>query len=95
MRIDIQAKDFNVSEKLDQLIRKKLEKLEKFYDQIIDVIVHLNEEASVSKEVVVKVTVKDNTLVSKEKGETFEQAVDEAIEGCRRQIKKYKEKGSN
>jgi len=95
MRIDIQAKDFTVGEKLKEFIEKRIEKLERFYDQIIDAMVYLNDESSVSKEVVVKIKVKDNTLVSKEKGESFEQAADAAIEGSRRQLKKYKEKGQD
>lgn len=92
MRIDIQAKDFTVSEKLDQFIRRRLEKLERFYDHIMDVIVHLTEEHVATKEVVIRINVKNETLISKEKGESFEQAVDSAVEASRRQLKKYKEK---
>ncbi len=92
MRIDIQAKDFTVSEKLDEFIKKRVEKLERFYDHIMDVIVHLTDEHVTSKEVVIRINVKNETLVSKEKGDSFEQAVDNAVEASRRQLKKYKEK---
>jgi putative sigma-54 modulation protein len=92
MRIDIQSKNFELSDRLSSFVEKKVNKLETFYDQIIDALVYLNEETSTSKEVVIQLNVKDNTLLCREKGESFEQAADNAVESMKRQIKKYKEK---
>lgn len=90
MRTDIQAKNFDLDDNLKNFISNRIDKLERFYDQIIDVIVYLNDESTVSKEVVIKLNVKDNTLLAREKAESFEMASDTAIEVIKRQLKKYK-----
>lgn len=96
MRVDINAVNFELSPMLDELIQKKVSKLERFYDHIIDCLVFLTGEGPAdkftSRNVEIKVNVKDSTLFCKENAESFEQALDEAVECMKRQLKKYKEK---
>lgn len=95
MKIDIQTPDnVELTDHLNDVIHKKVEKLEQFYQNILDCIVYLhdNGESLNGKEVEIKLMVKDNTLFCKEKEGTFEKALDLAVEAMRKQIQKYKEK---
>jgi len=95
MKIDIQTPDkVELTDHLNDVIQRKVQKLEQFYQNILDCIVYLhdNGESVNSKEVEIKLMVKDNTLFCKEKENNFEKAVDLAVEAMRKQIQKYKEK---
>lgn len=94
MKIQIQALHFNADKSLKEFISKKLEKLETFYDKIIDsdVILSLEQLNTQVKDkvVVIKANVPGNTLVAREKSKRFEEAVDMAVDSLRRQIEKFK-----
>ena len=95
MKIDIQTPDnVNLTEHLDEVINRKVQKLEQIYQNIMDCIVYLHDNGHgyKDKEVEIKLMVKDNTLFCKEKENTFEKALDLAVEAMRKQIKKYKDK---
>jgi len=95
MKVDIQTPDnVNLTEHLDEVIQRKIQKLEHFYQNILDCIVYLhdNGDSVNGKEVEIKLMVKDNTLFCKEKADSIEKAVDSAVEAMRKQINKYKEK---
>lgn len=93
MQIDIQTADnINLNEHLTEVINRKVEKLEHFYNQIMDCIVYLKDNGVNSKEVELKVLVKDDTLFCSEKADSLEKAVDAAVEAMRKQVQKYKEK---
>ncbi len=92
----MQSVHFDADPKLLEFIQKKADKLETFYDRIIDGDVFLRLEKGtekVHKKVVeVKLNIPGQTLFSKQEAESFEAATDEAVEALRRQLKRFKEK---
>jgi len=91
MRINIEHNGSVVTEDLKTQIRTKVAKLEHFYENIIDAIVYLHEERE-SKEIELKLIVKDDTLFVKETNDTFLNALDDSINAMQIRLKKYKDK---
>ncbi len=97
MEIRIQAIHFDASEKLEKFIqKKKVSKLEQYYDGIIAVEVSLKvvkPETAQNKEAGIKVLVPRNEdMFSCKVADTFEEAVDMAVEALVKQLLKTKEK---
>jgi len=95
MKLQIHSIRFDADQKLISFIQSKLDKLETFYDRIIDGDVFLRVEQDEMKEnkiVEIKLNSPGNQFFAKEKSKSFEAATDSAVEALRRQIKKYKEK---
>ena len=95
MKLQIHSIRFDADEKLIDLIKKKLNKLETFYDRIIDGEVFLkieNDESRVNKIIGIKLNIPGDQLFAKGRARSFEIGADEATEALRRQIKKFKEK---
>ena len=95
MKLQIHFIRFNSDYKLIKLIKKKLIKLETFYNRIIDGEVFLrigNDESKINKIIEIKLNIPGDQLFAKERARTFEIGADEVTEALRRQIKKVKEK---
>ncbi len=95
MNIQFHPSGFTAADQLTSFIEKKLEKLETFYDKIIDADVYLkldSHQQVKDKTAEIKLNVPGITLFSSETSKTFEAATDLAVESLRRQLKKYKEK---
>lgn len=96
MKVEIQALHFQADHKLKEFIVRKLEKLETFYDRIIDSNVTLSLEhngANVKDKVaVIKLAIPGSVLVAKEKRKIFEEAIDLCVESLKRQLTKHKDK---
>jgi len=95
MEIRIQSIHFDVAEKLKTFTEKKVNKLEKFYDDILDAEVVLKvtkPEVSNNKEVSVKLNIRNGELFASKVADTFEGAVDLCVEALEKQIIKFKEK---
>jgi putative sigma-54 modulation protein len=95
MKITVQSIRFNADRKLLDFIQKKVDKLDTFYDQIINGEVYLrleNVEDETNKVTEIKLNLPGIQLFAKEQCKTFEEATDLAIEGLRRQIGKHKQK---
>lgn len=95
MKLQIHSIRFDADDKLIDLIKKKLIKLETFYDRIIDGEVFLrieNDEFRINKIIEIKLNIPGDQLFAKERARSFEIGADEATEALRRQIKKFKEK---
>ena len=95
MKVDIQAVNFNVDRKLVDFINIRLEKLEQYFDKIVDIDVNLRVENTSDKEnksadVIVKVPGDD--IVVKKTAKSFEEAVDLAGDAAERLLIKRKEK---
>jgi putative sigma-54 modulation protein len=91
------AVHFDADPKLLEFIQKKLEKLETFYDRITGGEVFLRLDKSESSKIKdkileVKIKVPNGELFVKEKGKSFEETTDLALEALKIQIKKYKSK---
>ncbi len=100
MRLQMQAIRFDADEKLLAFIQQKLDKLDTFYDRIISGEVFLklgNKENNKvhTKWIEVKLYVPGSTLFVSEKGTTFEEATDLAIETLKMKVKRFKTKKNN
>ena len=97
MDIRIQALHFDATEKLQDFIQKKVSKLEKYSDNIVDAEVVLKivkPETANNKEASVKLNVKNGDFFAGKTADTFEEAIDLAVEALEKQIRKFKEKTS-
>lgn len=97
MKLEMYYVDNDRSETLSDFIQTKVNKLETFYDGIINGEVYIRTEKGDPKKekiVEIRLNVPGTSLFAKEAGETFESAADETVEALRRQIKKFKEKSS-
>ena len=95
MKLQIHSIHFDADRKLIDFIQRKADKLDTFYDQIIDGEVFLRldkNDNNANKIVEIKLNVPGKQFFAKNQADSFEAASDDAIEGLRRQIKKYKEK---
>lgn len=96
MKLQMHSIHFDADQKLLEFIQKKVDKLETFYDQMVDgeVFLKVNNSAIDNKTVEIKLNIPGNQLFAKEEAKSFEEATDMATEALRRQIRKYKVKMS-
>ena len=95
MKITVQSIRFNADKKLLDFIQKKADKLDLFYDRIINGEVYLkleNVEDEANKITEIKLTLPGTQLFAKEQCKSFEAGTDLAIECLRKQIEKHKQK---
>lgn len=95
MKVQVQSVNFNADQKLITFIQKKLDKLDQFYDRIIDGEVYLkvdNNNTKQNKISEVKLNIPGHELIVKKQCKSFEEATDMSAEALRRQLKKHKEK---
>lgn len=95
MKVNTQSVNFTADVKLIDFIQKRMDKLDMFYDKIIQSDVYLKLENTSDKENKIfeaKVSVPGDTFVVKKQCKTFEEGADVAIASLERQIKKRKDK---
>ncbi|ATA72235.1 MULTISPECIES: ribosome hibernation-promoting factor, HPF/YfiA family [Capnocytophaga] len=95
MKVHVHPVDFTIDQKLVDFIQKKLDKLDLFYDKIIEADVHLKLENTSAKEnkiVEIKVHVPGESFVVKKQFKSFEEGVDASVVPLERMLLKYKEK---
>lgn len=95
MKLQMHSIHFDADQKLVDFIQKKTDKLETFFDRIIDGEVIMKVEGDESREnklLEIKLNIPGSQLFAKERSKSFEAAADEAVEALRRQLKKHKEK---
>ncbi|MDX1739704.1 MAG: ribosome-associated translation inhibitor RaiA [Rhodothermales bacterium] len=94
MKPRITARHFSLNESLRTAVQERFEKLEKYYDGITDahVVLAVNRARPGEKSAEVVLTVYRQTLSASDIGPTHEKALDECIEGLRRQLVRYKGK---
>lgn len=95
MKLQMHSIHFDADYKLIDFIQKKADKLDTYYDRIVDgeVFMRLDKHEKNSNKIVeIKLNVPGKTLFAKQQSDSFEAATDEAVEALRRQIKKFKEK---
>ena len=95
MKIQMHSVHFDADQKLLDFVQQRLNKLETFYDKVIDgeVIMRLNnKDGNANKTIEIKLLVPGTTLFSEEDAASFEAATDAATESLKRQIIKHKEK---
>lgn len=95
MKLQMHSIHFDADRKLIDFIQRKADKLDTYYDQIIDgeVFMRIDKNDNKANKIVeIKMNVPGKQFFAKHQTDSFEAAADETIEGLRRQIKKYKEK---
>lgn len=98
MKVDIQSVHFDADKVLLELIQTKLDKLDQFFDGVVEAQVTLKVEPAANTEnkiIEIQVGVKGNDLFAKRHAKTFEHAFEEAVEAIRSQLIKHKEKVKN
>ncbi|MBO6880323.1 MULTISPECIES: ribosome hibernation-promoting factor, HPF/YfiA family [Winogradskyella] len=95
MKVNTQSVNFTADRKLIDFIQRRMDKLDMFYDKIIQSDVYLKVENTSDKENKIfeaKVRVPGDSFVVKKQCKTFEEGTDIAVASLERQIKKRKEK---
>lgn len=95
MKITIKSLHFSASTQLEAFVEKKVSKLEKLMDSILEVEVTLKlvkPETNNNKEVFIKISIAGNDLLAEKVADTFEEATDLAVTALEKQIVKLKEK---
>ncbi|BBD46407.1 MAG TPA: ribosome-associated translation inhibitor RaiA [Porphyromonadaceae bacterium] len=95
MELRIQSINFEATEQLKTFVEKKIKKLEKFSDNIIQTEVLLKvikPETAKNKEASVKINLKNGEAFASKVADTFEEAIDLCAEALEKQILKTKEK---
>lgn len=95
MKITVQSIHFDADRKLLDFIQKKADKLDLFYDKIISGEVYLrleNVEDEANKLVTFKINLPGVQLFAKQQCKSFEECIDTALEGLKKQMGKYKTK---
>lgn len=94
--VQIHSVKFSADQKLLDLINKKMEKLNQYFDKIQNADVYLKLDSkgqSINdKTVEVRVNIPGNQLFASTSDKMFESAADESIDNIRRQLKRYKDK---
>lgn len=95
MKVNTQSVNFNADQKLIDFIQKRMDKLDLYYDKVIQSDVYLkveNTSDKANKIFEARVNVPGDSFVVKKQCKTFEEGVDTAVASLERQLKKRKEK---
>jgi putative sigma-54 modulation protein len=95
MNVRINAVRFDADIKLEEFIEKKVSKLERYFDEIINAEVFLKVENTTDLEnkiVEIKLEIPGSDLFARKQTKTFEESTDEAVDALKQQILKHKEK---
>ena len=95
MNVIVQSIRFDADKKLIDFIQKRADKLDQFFDRILDGECYLkleNTEDEANKVTEFKLNIPGGQLFAKGQAKSFEEATDLAVESLRRQINKHKTK---
>ena len=94
MQINFESLPASASPTLKALITRKVERLAKFYDRIVEADVYIKEDKDHKRPAIaeIRLNVPNDTLFCVERGASFEEAIDNASQAMERQVKKFKEK---
>lgn len=95
MDLQVHSVNFNADRKLIDFINKKMEKLEIYFDHIINGEVFLrlgNPSEPENKVAEIKLAIPGKELFAKKQCKSFEEGIDLACEALRKQVTKHKEK---
>lgn len=95
MELTIQSVNFDATEQLKAFTEKKVKKLQRFSDDIIQAEVILKvikPESAKNKDAAIKINIKQKYAFANKTADTFEEAIDLCIMAIEKQIIKTKEK---
>ena len=94
MKINVQATNFNVDQKLVNFTQRKIDKLHKFYDKILTVDVLFKVENTtnrINKFAEIKVGIVGESVVVKKLCKSFEESIDLSVKAAERMLIRHKE----
>ncbi len=95
MKVQMHSIRFDADQKLIDYIQKKIDKLDKFYDRVIDgeVYMRLDKDDNMENKIIeLKLNIPGTQLFVKERSRTFEAATDVAVDALKRQLTRHKDK---
>ena len=95
MKVMIQSINFDATTTLESYINKKISKLDKFFDEIINIEVYLKvvkPETAINKEAEIKISIPNVDFFASKTCDSFEEAIDLTVDALEKQIRKHKEK---
>ncbi|MCK5368422.1 MAG: ribosome-associated translation inhibitor RaiA [Cyclobacteriaceae bacterium] len=95
MKLQMHSIRFIADQSLITFIQRKADKLDKFFDRIIDgeVFMRLDKDNNMENKIIeIKLNIPRNQLFAKERAKSFEEASDLAVEALKKQIIKHKDK---
>jgi len=96
MRIVVKSRNTEVNPDLKEQAQKKLEKLSRYFENIIDAVVEFsrekNQKTGNGKKVEITLHPSSSIIRAEERTSDFKAGLDEAVTKLERQLKKYKEK---
>lgn len=95
MKINFQSVNFNADSRLIEFAIKKSNKIEHFYDKVLDIFVLTKVENSsnrINKFAELIIGIPGKNVVVKKRAKTFEEAIDDAVNCAERILKKKKQK---
>ena len=95
MRVQTRSVNFKADQKLLDYVEKKVEKLDQFFNNIVDAEIFLKLENSgqvKDKITEIRLKVPGETLIASDTQKTFESSTDKAVDVMKRNLKRYKEK---
>lgn len=94
MKINVQATNFNVDQKLVDFTQRKIDKLYQFYDKILTVDVFFKVENTtnrVNKFAEIKIGIVGESVVVKKLCKSFEESIDLSVKAAERMLIRHKE----
>ena len=95
MKLRIQSINFDATTTLESYINKKISKLDKFFDEIINIEVYLKvvkPETATNKEAEIKISIPNVDFFASKTCDSFEEAIDLTVDALEKQIRKHNEK---
>ncbi len=95
MKVKVHSIRFDADKKLLEFVQNRVDKLEHFYDKIIDseVFLRIDKSSNTDNKVAeIKMNIPGKELFAKKQCKSFEEATDTAVDALRRQLKKHKHK---
>ena len=95
MKLRIQSINFDATTTLESYTNKKISKLDKFFDEIINIEVYLKvvkPETAINKEAEIKISIPNVDFFASKTCDSFEEAIDLTVDALEKQIRKHKEK---
>ncbi len=91
MNLSITARRFKLKDDLKEYVEEKAQKLDRYYDGIVDMDIILGWE-KLSRYTEFRINVHSKQIIIKEIGEDMRKSFDLALNRAERQLKRYKEK---
>ena len=94
MKLRIQSINFDATTTLESYINKKISKLDKFFDEIINIEVYLKvvkPETATNKEAEIKISIPNVDFFASKTCDSFEEAIDLTVDALQKHIRKHKE----